>query len=341
MYKKIVVGSFIIILGLIPGCKYSKYYQPRKQYLKKVFFAGPIPAGPATIFIHGTKESLISKMIHKIDYPLGVVPSTVIQASSILSRIAITLDKACPEEFNRENFYYYGWHGKLNFPSLITYASNLYEIIKYHKGPITIMTHSHGCSIALYLAQCAEQDHNSEFRIARLILLAPPVQVVTKHLAHAPVFKEVYTFYSSSDIMQVGDPQGLYWESYAYTPDDVHIPILSKRTFDPAPNIMQTRIMLDRQSPGHIHFMLARFIKHVPCIIAMVKERSENSGYEELRNLFTVNIPPCGLAPEFLTLCDIKGKYVPRSNYYKIKRKIACGELTPSACKVATGCSPK
>ena len=322
MYRRSI--ALLILIALIPSCKYSKYYQPRKQLLKKVFFTGPIPDGPVVVFVHGTKESVISKLLHRIDYPLGVVSSRTVQESSVLSRIAITLDQVCPEEFSRDYFYYYGWPGKLNFPSRIKAAERLYSVLKDHKGPLTVMTHSHGSSIALYLAQLAEKYQNSTLKVDRLILLAPPVQEVTKHLVHSPTFKEVYTFFSTADFIQVGDPHGLYWESYAYTPACPPIPFLSKRRFDPAPNIIQTRIMLDRLSPGHLHFMISRFIKHVPCIIHMVKERADNGGYEQTRNFYIVNIPLCGLPPEFLTPCDIKGKYVPRSNYYKVKRRLAC-----------------
>ena len=318
-----------IIISLIPSCKYSNYYKQRKLYLRKVFFAGPINEERATIFIHGTKESLISKIIHKIDYPYGVVQASTIQTNSVLARIAHTLSNACPEEFTLDNFYFYGWHGKLTFPSRTNAAKRLYNIIKDYKGHLTIMTHSHGCSVALYLAHLAEKDQNSSFKVDRLILLAPPVQVVTKHLIHAPTFKEVYTFYSTADFLQVGDPQGLYWESYAYTPADTKIPFLSARTFDPAPNIVQTRVMLDRQSPGHLGIMLSRFIKHIPRLIQMVHEKATHGGYELCRNFYTINIPPCGLPPEFMSTNDLKGTYVPRSSYYRTKRHVQC-EIVPT-----------
>lgn len=320
MYARFLI--FCFILAAIPSCKYSNHYNQRKLYLRKVFFAGPVPDGAVTIFIHGTKESLISKMVHKLDYPYGVVQASIVQANSVLSRIAHTLCKACPEEFSLDSFYFYGWHGKLTFSSRYAAAERLYSVIKNHKGHLTIMTHSHGCSVALYLAALAEKDQNSTFKVDRLILLAPPVQVVTKHLAHAPTFKEVYTFYSTADFLQIGDPQALYWESYAYTPADTKIPFLSDRTFDPAPNIMQTRIMLDRQSPGHLGIMLSRFIKHIPCLMTMIHERASHGGYEQCRNFYTINIPPCGLTPTFLCENDIKGTYVPRSSYYRTKRAL-------------------
>ena len=318
--KRLVVVS-IALLGLIPSCKHSQYYHTRKQYLKKVFFAGPIPDGPVTIFVHGTKESIISKVVHKLDYPYGIVSATDVEANSVLSRLPRHLHEACPEEFNINNFYFYGWHGKLNFRSRYKAAYRLYNILKKHKGPKTIITHSHGCGVALYLAMCAENDNNPDFYIDRTVFLAPPVQVATKHYVHSPIFREVYSFYSSSDIMQVSDPQGIYWESYAYTSDDTRVPFFSKRTFDPTPNIMQTRILADRQSPGHLLFMLGRFIKHLPCMMSMVKQRAEDGGYEELRNLYIINIPLCNLPLEFLTKKDLKGKYVPRSNYWKARRK--------------------
>lgn len=320
MFKRWLALSIIL---MIPGCRYGKFYDHRKQFLKRVFFAGPIPEGPATIFIHGTKESVLSKLVHRLDYPFGVVPAATVRTSSVLSRIAFHLDESDPLEFGRERFYFYGWHGKLNFPSRIKAAEKLYGVIKDHKGPLTIMAHSHGCSVALHLAEFAQKENNKTLKIDRLIFLAPPVQMATKQLVHSPLFKEVYTFYSTADFIQIGDPQGLYWESYAYTPINAHIPFLSMRTFDPAPNIMQTRIMIDRQSPGHLNFMLGNFVKHIPRIMKMVKHRAQTGGYEETRNFYLVNIPPCGLSPEFLRSCDIQKKYVPRTSYYKAKR-IVC-----------------
>ncbi len=319
--KKRVVG-LLVILSVVPGCgQFSQYYRQRKQYLKKVFFAGPIPDGPVTIFIHGTKESIISKMVHKLDYPYGIVAANTVEANSVLSRIPRYLNEVAPEEFDLTRFFFYGWHGKLNFRSRYTGAQRLYDILKDHKGPITIITHSHGCGVALFLAEFAQRDNNADFSIDRLILLAPPVQVATKHYAHAPIFKEVFTFYSTADFMQVGDPQGIYWESYAFTPDETQVPFFSKRTFDPAPTIYQTRILADRQSPGHLYFMLQGFMKHMPCLLDMVHTRAQNGGYEDTRNFYIINIPLCNLPLEFLKPADLKGKYVPRSTYWQSRRK--------------------
>ena len=324
----------IALLCLLPGCKYSTYYQPRKQLLKRIFCIDPLPKGKAVIFIHCTRESVISKLVHKIDYPYGIIAARNVQQNSILARIALTLDKASPQEFGKDFFYFYGWHGKLTFSSRMQAAEKLYAVVKDHKGPLTIVAHSHGCSVALYLASLAEQHQNYSLVIDKLILLAAPVQTATKHLLHSPIFKEVYTFYSSADFMQIGDPQGLYWESYLYSPLNTPIPLLSKRCFDPAPNIIQTRVMLDRQSANHLHFMISRFLKHLPALLCAVKKRADEGGYEKTRNFSIVNIRPCGLPFEFLTLDDIRGKYVPRSRYHLAKRECMQKETYNEAYEV-------
>ena len=119
--------------------------------------------------------------------------------------------------------------------------------------------------------------------------------------------------------MQVGDPQALYWESYAYTKPCTNIPLLSKRTFDPAPHIMQTRILLDWQSPGHLVFLLKRFVKKIPALLKVVNEAADCDGYARTRNYFIVNVPLFDLPP-----CIIEStaprRYVPRSSYHEDRR---------------------
>jgi hypothetical protein len=325
MYVRILILCSLLLT--IPSCTLrNTYYDKRKLYLRKVFIAGPVPDGTATIFIHGTKESIISKLVHKLDYPYGVVQASTVQANSVLARIGQTLSKVCPEQFALDTFYFYGWHGRLTFPSRTHAAERLYNVIKNHKGHLTIMAHSHGCNVALYLAALAEKEQNSSFKVDRLILLAAPVQIITKHLVHSPIFKEVYTFYSTADFMQIGDPQGLYWESYAYSTADTKIPFLSSRTFDPAPHIKQTRVLLDRHSPGHLGMMLSRFIQHIPSLLRMISDRSENGGYESCRNFYTINIPPCGFPPAFISNSELKGAYIPRSSYYKARQALQKGQ---------------
>lgn len=290
--------------------------------LRKTFFVQPLPEGRLTIFIHGTKASWVSKMVHNIEFPLGVVPLAVNKTNSILARIGCHLIEADPVQFPRESFYYYGWSGQLAFIDRLRAAQQLYSVIKKHKGPITIITHSHGCNVALNLACAAKEKNDASFCIDKLIMLAPPVQEVTKPYAHSPVFKEIYTFYSSADLMQIGDAQALYWESYACTPPQTRIPFLSARTFDPAPNIFQTRVLLDWQSPGHLLFMLGRFIKRIPELMKLVKSTAEKDGFDYRKNCYIANIPLCNLPAHIVEPAELKHHYIPRSNYHKTKRLI-------------------
>lgn len=319
--NKLVI-TFLLVFLLLPGCKKYANYHRRAAFLKKVFFAGPIADGPVSIFVHGTKTSLISKIVHQIDYPSGIIPRSLLQTNSVMTRIADALSIADADEFSHEAFYFYSWPGKMTFNGRLKAAERLYDILHTHKGPLTIITHSHGCNVALNLAYIAQKKNDTSFVVDRLILLAPPVQEVTKSFVHSPIFKQVYTFYSTADVFQVGDAQGLYWESYAYTKPCTHIPLFSKRTFESAPNIIQTRILLDWQSPGHLIFLLQRFIKVLPALLRLVTKVAENDGYARTRNHYIVNIPLFNLPPHLVEPEELKNHYVPRSTYYKTKRKL-------------------
>ena len=322
MTKRVLLCS--IILSLLTGCGgHKKYYDRKKITLQKSFFAGPLRDGPLTVFIHGTKQSLLSRMVHKLDYPLGIVSSSITTTNSVLAGIARSLNIADPLEYPRDSFYFYGWPGKMNFPARFKAAERLYGVIKDHKGPLTVIAHSHGCNVALNLATLAAEDPQSTFSVDRLILLAPPVQEVTKPLVHSPVFKEVYNFYSTADLFQIGDPQGIYWESYHCTEPGTKVPLFSSRTYKPAPNLMQARILLDWQSPGHIHFMLSRFLTKLPLLMRMTKDASAAGGYERCRNCYIINLPLFNQPVHFVEPCQLKGRYVPRSSYYKDRRKFA------------------
>ncbi len=309
------------MLTLSACCKKKQFYR-RKEFLKKTFFVSPLAEGPITIFIHGTKTSVISRLVHQSDYPNGLVCARGIHTNSLLTRVAFTLCETDPQNFSLDRFYLYTWPGKLNFENRLRAAEQLYKVIRAHKGPLTIITHSHGSNVALNLAYWAQQYQDTTFSVERLILLAPPVQEVTKPYVHSPIFKQVYTFYSSADLLQVGDPQALYWESYAYTKCSA-IPLLSNRTFDPAPSIVQTRILLDWHSTGHLNFLLTRFIKKLPALLKLVKEAADNDGYARMRNCFIANIPLFDLPVHLVEPSVLKKRgHIPRNTYHKTKRML-------------------
>ncbi|MBA2307074.1 hypothetical protein H0W26_02995, partial [Candidatus Dependentiae bacterium] len=252
-----------------------------------------------------------------LEYPYGINPVNLIRKRSVLSTIAYTLHKALPEEFPLDSCYFYSWEGHLTFSSRWKAAQRLYPILKNHRGPITLITHSHGANVALYLAKCAQLDGNENFTIDRLIVLAPPVQEATKQYAYSPVFKEIYNFYSTADFMQVADMQKAYTESYKEAPPGTFIPLFSERTYAPAPHIRQVRMLIDGQSISHLHFLLTRFIKHLPLLLTL----AQNSGeYASTSHCSIVNIPRGNALPYHLVEGQLKNNYIPRSQYDRIRR---------------------
>lgn len=287
--------TFIYILGILTlfistmyAHKENTWHYRKRPEIKNAFFIGPLPPGPLTIFIHGTKESLISRLVHRVNYPWGIVPAYLQGRHSILGCIPSILHQACPEQFNSNSFYLYGWHGRLCFKTRKKAALELYKILKSHLGPITLMAHSHGCNVALNIAQIAELHKDTRFKIERLILLACPVQAVTACYAKSAVFKRVYSFYSTGDLLQIADPQRIYLESRVLRRIiKIPFPIFSERVFPPSPNLIQVRILLDKKSPGHLNFLLSRFLRKLPAVLSLV----ENAHATTQQSHFIVNIP--------------------------------------------------
>ena len=119
-------------------------------------------------------------------------------------------------------------------------------------------------------------------------MLAPPVQEATKHHALNPVFKKIYNFYSTADFMQIADMQGVCRESYKEAPAGTSIPLFSERTYPPAPHIKQVRMLLDGQSPGHLHFLLKRCLKRFPVFITQADTAGD---YAQRKNFCLITIP--------------------------------------------------
>lgn len=311
-----------MIIGLLAGCdtRFMEHYDRNRMLIKKQFVAVPLPEGPITIFVHGSKSSTASKIIHRLDYTQGLISPSLNTTDSVMANIAVTLCTVSPDQYPIDRFFFYSWPGKISFPSRLQAAERLYSVIKNHKGPMTVITHSHGCNVALNLAYCAEMEGNDSFKIDKLILIAPPVQEVTKPLAIKKYFDEIYTFYSSADTLQVADPQALYWESYGWTAPSTAVPLFSSRTFDPCPHIIQTRVLQDWQSPNHLQLMLTRFIKKMPVLLKLVKMASEQQDFACTKNMFIVNIPPCDFPPHLISEEELSHHYVPRSNFHKYRQ---------------------
>ncbi len=125
---------------------------------------------------------------------------------------AKVLAQADSVEFALNDFYLFRWSGLLNWREREAASIDLYHalnskideiVAKTGKYPIiTLLTHSHGGNVALSLAKINKKFDN-KLKIARLVLLACPVQHATAHLANDEMFGKVYAFYSNYDFIQV------------------------------------------------------------------------------------------------------------------------------------------
>ena len=277
MKKNIFGTSLFLILLLVSGCFKKRIYMlPNYAHNQK----------PITIFIHGTLPPLIDKLIHMVDVPLGLTPATVLDKKFLLQRIPSIVSKADPEQFPIDTFYLFGWSGDLSFEARAQAAWELYKAIKDFSGPITIIGHSHGGNVALELASYAEK-YPQQLIIERLVLLACPIQSATAEFAQAPLFKKVFSLYALEDMLQILDPQGLYSETKKRSKSAVVGDLFSQRTLPLYGNVVQAQILMHKQNPWHISFMLPKFLKQLPAVLDVLAGIPSGT-------MSTVNIPDHG-----------------------------------------------
>ena len=244
----------------------------------------PTPGKPITILIHGTCLPSFFMAIPGVSWQV-CTPSGIVRASELskfyhFSRLAAALYDTDPQEFPRENFYLFGWSGALSPQERKKAGQQVYRFIcdikdekTYNKTPITVITVSHGGGVALNIAAAAELYQDDRTLIDRLVLLCSPIQDVTLHYAHSPLFKKIYHFYSSKDLIQVADPQGLF--DTPTTIARVSDSFFSYRTFPSSfSHIIQTEIREDNRALFHVDFAMPRFIKKLPKVIAQTENVS-------------------------------------------------------------------
>ncbi len=110
----------------------------------------------------------------------------------------------------KNRYYTFGWLGLMSNGSRKEEGFKLYDALcderaKFAVPPhITIVTHSHGGNVALWLAQ-AEKERKRGLHIDSLILWGTPVHRSTAYHARADIFGRVVSFYSDGDWIQGTD----------------------------------------------------------------------------------------------------------------------------------------
>jgi len=228
-----------------------------------------------TIWVHGTRSSdfvhnyIFKKLLYR---KIGLHPAAAYDKEYNRRKIAENLSDQLSTRFVFENFYYFGWSGKLNHKKRKEAAKKLhrsiFELINEYKTEhgvepkIRLITHSHGGNVALCLSKINTKSQDS-IQIYELILLACPVQEKTAHLLKNPMFENIYSLYSGIDILQILDPQGLRLLQ-KYKPKK---PFFSQRKFEPQKNLTQVKIKMNGRGILHVEFLLNKFISSLPHIL--------------------------------------------------------------------------
>jgi len=165
------------------------------------------------VWVHGTTiRAAVPVKLAKFHYSTKLIHSSELVVNRGACPRAEALSNSDPIDFPFDSFYLFRWSGLLNHKERKTVAYELYQALvakiteiveQTGQNPIvTIITHSHGGNLALYLAKINESLQGS-LKIDRLILLACPVQQDTAKLVDDVIFDKVYAFYSTYDLVQV------------------------------------------------------------------------------------------------------------------------------------------
>lgn len=254
--------------------------------------------GPVVLYIHGTIFPLVAKFTRHHMERNGLYRYTQLPPDQQHKRLSMAqaLCQADSKQFPSTSFYKFYWKGGLTMAARKKAAEEIYALLSSHEGPITIIAHSHGCNVALHLAELLQKEHQS-LSIDRLILLAPPVQHATAQLISSSLFKRIYSFYSNADVLQVADPQGMYKK---FKKSDT--PLFSQRTYNAdVPHLTQARVLMHYKSPGHRDFIHPEFFKHVPSLLEILDEAHT----KETRHVM-VNIPYGSEKPHLVELAQAR-----------------------------------
>ncbi|HEV2600917.1 MAG TPA: hypothetical protein VGT41_01335 [Candidatus Babeliales bacterium] len=228
-----------------------------------------------TIWIHGTTPSIAKLPINSIQQffytKQGIFDPRTLNPTTHRHQIGTTLTES--PLFPAQHFYMFGWSGTLSFAARQKAAEQLYaELITlcdhyqktYSTTPrVRLITHSHGGNVALNMATMTQRP-TDPLAIDELILLACPVQDHTAQHINNPMFKQIYSLYSTKDFLQIIDPQQLYSPTKTSS-------FFSRRRFTPHQKIRQVKIQINKRSISHIEFILSRFVRMLPKVLSEIK----------------------------------------------------------------------
>lgn len=272
----------LLLILIIPSCVHRKQIDRQKLHIErydKKSSSTSIEPPAVTIWVHGTLV-LRKPIYHRIFADkTTLVPALSLPEKHHFRQLAETIAEHDQEHFPLEEFYIFSWSGKLQNQER-KYAAQMlyYEIMQLHKTyikkygcepRIRIIAHSHGGNVVLNMAKI--KNTPIPLSIESLILLACPVQEKTKHLISTPIFKRVYSLYSSLDIIQILAPQfKLACTTHPITAKHkrhYRIPPFSSRLFPTYNHLTQAKIKINGYPISHTRFSRKDFVALLPTIL--------------------------------------------------------------------------
>lgn len=284
--KKVIYSALHIslIFGL-SGCFHlPPYRMARKKLLihpKEQIISNNDRASThtITIWIHGTRFTATPLLTSYVYSHPGLHPMNELGQRYHLRQLADALCQADSINYPSDNFYIFGWSGKLNVEHRKEAAHVLYRslailIAEYKQKhgivpKVRIIAHSHGGNVALHLAD-EHRAIQAKFIIDELILLACPAQERTMHAVHNALFKKIYALYSSLDMLQILAPQFFYRLEYVKDNRNrsaAKVPLLSSRRLPPDPKLAQIKVKINGHAVFHTFFTTTLFTSMLPRVI--------------------------------------------------------------------------
>ncbi len=258
---------------------------------------------PITIWIHGTR--FIRRPIFQSFFngKPSLKLAQELAPDYYLHHLAHALNRADPKKHPLKTMYLFGWSGKLNAIIREQAAIALYDDIatisteyetQYGIKPIIrIIGHSHGGNVALNLAKIKKD--NPSFIIEELVLLACPVQQITKSYIEDEMFKRTYALYSTLDMVQVLAPQmvyTMYRTKRGRIRSEMCWPPLSSRRFNTTHKLSQVKIKINGRALFHSEFTGNRFAAMLPHILHVIDSWHNNEPALKTNQLLCVYTKP-------------------------------------------------
>lgn len=301
--SQVLSGIMLCLLGT--GCYHRArvikknisvtYEMPTRQVVKKSKAYGGAAKPVITVWIHGTKFTRSDTYKRVFNGIPDIKHIKEFPSEHGIQSHMLLLDRDARDLFDYNSLYIFGWSGRLStheryWAAVILYQklAGLHESYKQKFGVvprIRLVTHSHGGSIALNLAR-VHRLRKAQLEIDTLVLLACPVQHETKCLVESSLFKKIYAFYSSLDMVQVLAPEFVHRIC-----DDEGSMIgcclrwipFSNRCFEPSKYVRQAWIKINGHAIVHSSFTQCKFLRTLPKLLQAADELYEKH-HEQLCN---------------------------------------------------------